>query len=276
MSCSSREFKTFLVKNGVQHCGAHQPSGEELRQIQNDIDKFKEKGGLQNHRGKVIEIDVYFHIFTTSSGDGAISDETVMKQMDILNDAFSGVPSSYSECSGFTYEAQTATPFRFNLVHLETIVDDAAFNLDSCDADTRRAELRKGDCSDLNIFTGYTSYLGWATFPNHCPGDGNPEFVANELDSVVLLYSSLPEMGAVPYDEGDTATHEVGHWLGLLHTFHDGGFFKGEKVLKRLGVLQPSQDCIDGDLVEGTPAESSPAYGCPIERDTCSDTGRPE
>jgi hypothetical protein len=64
----------------------------------------------------------------------------------------------------------------------------------------------------------------------------------------------MPGADYGPYDEGDTLTHEVGHWIELFHTFQNG--------------------CeAPGDFIDDTPFEASPAFGCPEDRDTCAQPG---
>ena len=104
-----------------------------------------------------------------------------------------------------------------------------------------KSELFEDSTKCLNFYTGglQAGLLGWATFPFDLAGDP-------VLDGVVVLDESLPGGSAAPYNLGMTGVHEVGHWLGLYHTFQGGC------------------DGI-GDHVHDTEAHSEPNYGKPEE-----------
>ncbi len=46
--------------------------------------------------------------------------------------------------------------------------------------------------------------------------------VAPRLDGVVLDFATLPGGTAAQFNLGDIHVHEIGHWMGLFHTFQVG------------------------------------------------------
>jgi len=84
--------------------------------------------------------------------------------------------------------------------------------------------------------------LGYAVLP------GSPA----ERDGVVIKYTVFGTMGTVtsPYNKGRTATHEIGHWLGLRHLWGDA-------------------DCGD-DGISDTPPQKAGNTFCPVFPHTSS------
>jgi hypothetical protein len=191
--------------------------------------------------GSLVTIPVYWHIVTTTKGDGDVS-ALVPAQMDVLRDAYAG------------------SKFAFDLKGVQVVKNNAWFLAAAGSADevAMKNALRKGGPDTLNIYTTNGDiYLGWATLPF------NYKFFPS-YDGVVLWWAALPGTGlaatgvaeepdgVLTYDQGDTGTHEVGHWLGLEHTFGPG-----------TGACTTP-----GDFIKDTPVEAEPQFFC-AQRDSC-------
>ena len=214
----------------------HQQRTCATRQIDETTATTIEQRMKQNAgRGQASTIPVWFHVITDGAGNGEVSDGTIRNQMRALNDSYLGRTGG------------AFTGFDFSLAGVDRTVNAAwyAMTPGSAAEAEAKAALRKGGSETLNIYTTEGGgYLGWATFPFWYAGDPSG-------DGVVIDYRSMPG-GAYGsnFSLGYTASHEAGHWLGLYHTFQYG--------------------CTPfNDGVADTPAERSPASGCPIGRDTC-------
>src|SRR6185503_4484179 len=217
--------------SAADRCGTRSLNELEAAAVEQDL----ARGG----RGPadVATIPVWFHVVNRGPGyaNGDVPDTMLREQVRVLNESFAGRTGG------------AAAGFRFELAGITRTTDPEWFAMGIQSQAEKRAKdaLREGGAETLNIYTtNGGGYLGWATFPSSYKSQPSQ-------DGVVIYFRSLPGADLAPYNEGDTGTHEVGHWLGLYHTFQNG--------------------CsTNGDYVDDTPAERYPAFGCPVGRDTCT------
>jgi hypothetical protein len=185
--------------------------------------------------GETVAIQTWIHVIRkdlTVAG-GNIPARWIRNQMRVLNRSYSGATGGAS------------TGFAFKLAGVTRTTSKRWFDLQGGGEDrAMKRSLKVGGVETLNIYTANlaNNLLGYAYLAQDAAKVG-------VLDGVVVHFQSLPGGSFALYSEGDTATHEVGHWLDLFHTF-DGG-------------------CNGGDLVDDTAPEASPAFNCPVGRDTC-------
>jgi hypothetical protein len=229
---SNRDMSGRLVRG----CATYSPTDAEAEALELHTQEMAQlmSRNVFSTEATTVTVNVYFHVISNGS-TGNISDTMIANQIKVLNDAYSGLTGGFN------------TRYRFALAGTTRTSNSTWWTAGpgSAAETAMKNALHQGTAKDLNLYTNNPGggLLGWATFPS--------SYSSKPLmDGVVCLYSSLPGGSAAPYNEGDTATHEVGHWLGLYHTFQGGCNGKG-------------------DYVSDTPAEKSAAFDCPVGRDSC-------
>lgn len=216
---------------GNERCGTRAVTEDEAALIQQQLNANGRRPAPS------ISIPTWVHVISKGAGfeNGEVPEHMIRAQIKVLNDAY----------AGFTGGAPTG--FSFELAGITRTVNARWHNMFILSIEERQAKaaLRRGGPETLNIYlTSGGGYLGWATFPSSYASQPSQ-------DGIVVDFRSLPLGPYEEYSEGDTATHEVGHWLALYHTFQNG--------------------CsTNNDYVSDTPGERFPAFGCPTGRDTCT------
>ncbi len=187
----------------------------------------------------VFVIDVVVHNIAANNGTGFIDDATIASQIDVLNEDFNAINGTNG--AGGTY-----CGIEFRLAGITHTFKNTWYN----DRGNYKSELAWDNNLYLNIYTNTAGgNLGYV--------EGFPQqgIHGTTNDGVVCNWQAFGRNSPLsPYDLGRTATHEVGHYMGLLHTFQGGC---------------GTSDCArSGDLVCDTNPESSPNYsGC--SRSSC-------
>ena len=206
--------------------------------------------------GPVYTIPVVFHIIQRTDGTGAVSDSLVNSQVAILNEDFralAGTPGAPGFDTEIQFVLASTNPSGGATNGINRYTNNAYFTDPGPGAFNDMKQALNWDTTRyLNVYTNDANgALGYATFPQEDAGA--------YLDGVVLLWSSVgrnnPNGGI--YNQGRTATHEVGHYLGLFHTFQSGCGSAGAPYTT-------------GDLISDTNRQQSPNYNCPGGASSCS------
>lgn len=176
-------------------CATVEPTAIQRDEIERILAE-RERNDIQTAAPVGGGIPVYVHVIRASNGSGDVSDARIADQINVLNQGFSG--------------------FTFTLATVSRTDNDAWYTAGHGSTAERamKTALRVGGPETLNMYlnTMGGGLLGWATFPSDYTREP-------AMDGVVVLNASLPGGNAVPYNLGDTATHEVGHWMGLYQMF---------------------------------------------------------
>ncbi|KAH6897529.1 metalloprotease, partial [Coprinopsis sp. MPI-PUGE-AT-0042] len=244
-----------FVKGGHTDSNLHPASGSDKTSSSNSYENFKlvpcgssvdpkeqaksekrfqkARKAAKSNKASPVKFDVHWHVLAankTKEG-GWLSDETIHEQIEVLNDSF--------DLAEFSWE----------LVNITRTIKKKWFNNDIHDKEDVKLDimssLRQGDASTLNVYSGNIDLAGFATFP---------EWYEDwpELDGVVLSHGTVPGGFITHLNQGFTLAHEVGHWLGLYHTF-EGESCDGQ-----------------GDYVSDTPQQSVASTSCEPS-DSCGD-----
>ncbi|PHH77564.1 hypothetical protein CDD82_3460 [Ophiocordyceps australis] len=216
-------------------CGAPAPAEMHINMTKSLMER---QAGL-NERRQVssgqINIDTYLHVVSVDESleGGNLYPDLLHNQMRILNEQYAPAGISFTlRDIDWTYNPDWAT-----------MRDEMGM----------KSALRRGNYEALNIY--YVTHLerpglsGFCYYPDSNSPPNSPGFIR---DGCTVVGGSVP--GAPQIFNGNNAmvtTHEVGHWMGLFHTF------EGESCWG------------PGDYVDDTPQQSSPTRGCPTERKSC-------
>jgi hypothetical protein len=249
---------TKLEVPAHRSCGApqvHHRLLEDRQYQQNriDIERYTSRfmlWGARTRRAGAITIPVVVHVVYGNVIEN-ISDAQVQSQIDVLNLDYTAANADKGNVPKVWSNLPADAQIKFALATLDPdgnkstgITRSQAGPQFFTTDDTVKSKATGGADpwpSDrfLNIWVCNLGggLLGYAQFP------GGPA----ATDGVVILYTAFGTTGTAtaPFHLGRTTTHEVGHWLNLIHIWGD-----------RL-------DCSGTDLVDDTPPQQAPNYNKP-------------
>ena len=244
--CGSSEYKKQLL---AQNPSLQTSFDLAEQQIVKTIANSKKYAARDTSSNEIINVPVVIHVIYKNSVQN-ISDAQILSQLDVLNKDFSYLNTDRINTPAAFKNLAADTKIKFCIAQVDLKGNRTSgivrkhSNVDIFTADDAMKFTASGgdDAWDnqryLNIWICALSArsLGYAALP------GGPA----DKDGVVIAYDVFGTVGTLcsPFDKGRTATHEVGHWLGLKHIWGDS-------------------NCGDDD-VDDTPKQKTYNFGIPV------------
>lgn len=192
----------------------------------------------------LIVIPVVVHVIYKNAAEN-ISDQQIASQIAVLNEDFRKLNSDTTNVeSGFS--------------KADSRIEFCLAQFDTNGQPTTGIQRYSTTIDDIGLTNKYfqiapiwnrDEYLNiWVCdLGNNNAGFAYPPGSPANKDGVVIHYSNFGRVGQLqnPYDLGRSATHEVGHWLNLLH------------------IWGQMMNCSNDDGVSDTPMQGVAYYGCP-------------
>jgi hypothetical protein len=259
--CSLHMFAQRVCESAAHksHLMATNPAAKQAIENATNTTKNTRFAARDTSANELIIIPVVIHVLYNDASQN-ISDAQIKSQIESLNKDFNNqntdrvnTPAAFSNVVAncrIKFAIAQVDPLGKRTTGIERkFTNTQIFTAD----DAMKVESRGGikawnSKKYLNIWICALNSrsLGYATSP------GSPA----DIDGVVIAYDVFGTIGNLraPFNKGRTATHEIGHWLGLSHTWGD-------------------DNCGD-DGIYDTPRQKTYNFGCPSfpKLSTCSET----
>lgn len=263
LTASAQVHRCSTVEHEAELLIRHPKRGNQRAAFEQIVEEYSQLNSINRTQNAIITIPVVVHVVYNSASQN-VSTAQIISQIEVLNQDFARLNADTNNTPIAFRPVASGTTIQFCLAQRDpngqptTGVERRSSNVASWSTNDAVKSFASGGLNAWNPAKYFNIWvcrlsngvLGYAEFPTTS---------LSNTYGVVIDYQSFGTIGTAtaPYNEGRTATHEVGHCFNLKHIWGDDG-----------SACSGTDNCAD------TPNQSSENYGCPNYplTDGCSST----